>query len=101
MPNNENYAKNPYLKLTALLKKCGWLRIREFWEKESCRLLVDEVGIFLFRWQTDRWVRSHGLAYVSMRNLAATRRMVFADQSSLCLESGSFSPAPAPPRKRR
>jgi hypothetical protein len=101
MPSNENYTRNPYSQLTGLLNKCGWLRVKGFWEKEGCRLLFDEVGIFLFRWQADHWVRTQGLAYVSMRNLAATRRMVFTDQSSLCLESGSFSAPPPPKRKRR
>lgn len=101
MPNNENYAKNPQKKLTALLIECGWLKERGFWEKGDFRLLVDEVGIFLFRWQAGRWVRTHGLAHVSMRNLDTTRKMVFSDRSSLCLESGLFTTAPAPPRKIR
>ena len=101
MPNNENYAKNPQKKLIALLNECGWLQVGGFWEKGSSRLLVDEIGIFLFRWRAKRWARTHGLAHTSMRNLDTTKKMVFSDKSSLSLESGLFSAAPAPHRKSR
>lgn len=101
MPNSENYTKNPQKKLAAVISECGWLEGNGFWEKGNFRLLIDEVGIFLFRWQAGRWVRIRGLAHVSMRNLDSTRKMVFPDRSSLCLEKGLFSAAPASQRKGR
>ena len=101
MPNNENYAKNPQKKLTALLNECGWLQERGFWEKGSSRLLVDEVGIFLFRCRAGSWKRIHGLAHASMRNVATTRQIAFFNKSSLSLESGMFSAAPVSHRKNR
>jgi hypothetical protein len=101
MPNNENYKKNPLIKLTFLLIECGWLQKKGFWEKENFRLLIDEIGIFLFRYQAEGWVRTRGLAFASMRQLETTRKLVFSDRSSLCLESGLFSAAPVPHRKIR
>jgi hypothetical protein len=83
------------------LHECGWQREKGFWEKGSFRLLVDEVGIFLFRCRAGTWERIQGLDHTSMRNLAATRQIVFFDQSSLSLESGLFSAAPVPHRKSR
>ena len=101
MPNSENYEKYPGSKLIALLVKCDWLRGQGFWEKGNVRLLVDQVGIFLFRWLGSKWVRTHGLAYASMWRAPRTLEMVFLDGSKLNLEYGLFTPAPSRKRKRR
>lgn len=102
MPNSENYERDPRKKLIALLNSFGWEgQGWDTWEKGDARLLVDEVGVFLFRWLGSRWVRTHGLAHVSMRKVAYTREMVFIDGAKLSLEYGLFTPAPVRKRQRR
>ena len=92
MPNNENYEKCPSSKLTALLSEFGWEEVeKNVWEKDV-RLLVDTVGIFLFRWLKSEWVRTHGLAHASLCRIARTREIIFADGAKLNLE-GQFAPA--------
>jgi hypothetical protein len=101
MPNNENYERDPKAKLTALLNEYGWQRIGGgVWQKGVTRLLVDEVGVFLFQWLESRWLRTHGLAHASMIRIARTRELSFSDGSKLNFESGLFTPAPKSRRRR-
>jgi len=90
---SENYEKNPREKLAALLNSYGWEgQGWDTWEKGDVRLLVDEVGVFLFRWLGSRWVRTHGLAHASMK--LSTRQMLFMDGAKLSQEDVMFTPAP-------
>ncbi len=44
----------------------GWtpLEVRdELWQKDTNKLLLDEVGLFLFQLQDRAWVRTHGLCW--------------------------------------
>jgi len=98
MPS-ENYEKNPREKLVVLLNSFGWEgQGWSTWEKGDIRLLVDEVGVFLFRWIGSRWVRTHGLAHASLK--LSTRQMLFMDGAKLSLEYGLFTPAPEGKEKR-
>ncbi|MDI6752812.1 MAG: hypothetical protein QME78_00270 [Thermodesulfobacteriota bacterium] len=102
MPNSENYERDPRKKLVALLNSCGWeAHGWSTWKKGDVCLLVDEVGVFLFRWLGSKWIRTHGLAHASMLRVAHTLEMVFLDGSKLNLEYGLFTPAPVRKRQRR
>jgi hypothetical protein len=85
--NNENYAKNPEQKVSYLLNKFGWRRIsRGLWEKNTLRLLVDGVGIFLFQWINTKWVRTHGASH----NLLKGAEFRLPDGGALNLAEGEF-----------
>ncbi len=95
MTNNENYEKDSRQKFVALLDDCGWQkRGAGFWEKGNLCLLVDEVGIFLFRWLRKRWVRTHGRAHASMWRAIHTKMIIFSDGAKLNIEHATFTPAP-------
>jgi hypothetical protein len=88
--NNENYEKDPRQKLSALLNKCGWREVTQgLWEKHDLRVLVDDMGLFLFRWLRSRWVRTHGLVHPTRE----TKTLVFTDGARLNLETGEFTGA--------
>ena len=91
--NSENYERDPQGKLAGLLADLGWrLQHGRWWKKDSC-LLSDQAGVFLFQW-TDRWTRTHGLAYqFANQNLFTTHAMTLSD-GKLCLESGVFTAFP-------
>lgn len=100
--NNENYEKDPRWKLSALLIDCGWQKVEGgVWEKGNVRLLVDGVGVFLFRWLRSRWVRTHGLSHTSMWRIVHTREMAFSDGAKLNLEYGVFTPGTTQKRTQR
>ncbi len=93
MANNENYEKDSRQKLIDLLNKFGWQgRGRGIWEKVDVRLLVDDVGVFLYRWLGHRWVRTHGRAHASKWRVISHRAIVFSDFAKLDLEDGVFFP---------
>jgi hypothetical protein len=93
MANNENYEKDSRQKLIDLLIKCGWRRRgRETWEKDRIRLLVDDVGVYLFQWVGHWWKRTHGRAHASMWKVISTQEMIFGDGARLHLTHGVFTP---------
>lgn len=64
MANNENYSRDPAKELEKVLRTCGWKRVeRGLWRKEACRLYVDEIGIFLYRFRNGQWVRTNGRSH--------------------------------------
>lgn len=64
MPNNESYNKSPVEEFAKRLRAAGWKPIPQgLWEKGRHRLYVDEIGIFLYRLLSGKWVRSHGLSH--------------------------------------
>lgn len=84
---NENYVKDPVRKLNQILRACHWKRIRpRLWEKGTCRIFVDAVGIFLYRLQAVRWVRTQGLSFSDFQpKYLAERYIRFIDESRLNL----------------
>jgi hypothetical protein len=75
--------------LEELLQACLWERMGPgLWEKGRSRLLVDEIGAFLYRLQPQRgWVRDAGLAHMHMRHLR-DRLMYFPNGRKLDLLTG-------------
>jgi hypothetical protein len=62
--NNENYQKSPDKGLEKVLQVCEWERMGPgLWEKGRSRLMVDNVGLFLYRLLAGAWVRSAGLSH--------------------------------------
>jgi hypothetical protein len=81
------FIKDPGGKLEKVLERLDWERVEPgLWEKDRSRLLVDNIGIFLYRLKSGAWVRTYGLAHdlISPR----THEIVFLDGSRLDLETG-------------
>jgi hypothetical protein len=89
--------ERPGAKLERMLAACGWRRVvrcgqsleGDLWEKWQSRLLVDWVGVFLYRRQNGVWYRTHGLGHGRIR--PANRYIVFMDNSILNLVSGEWN----------
>ena len=73
-----NYVKDPRRQLEKVLEKLGWERVTDrlyldtcrwlreesgLWENDRSRLFVDEIGVFLYRLDGGRWVRTAGLSH--------------------------------------
>jgi hypothetical protein len=74
MANNENYETVPGEALEKVLESCRWCRVRggerRLWEMGRSRILVDEIGIFLYRdFGGQVWVRTAGLSHNRIRHL--------------------------------
>lgn len=75
----ENYSKDPAKELEGVLRSCYWRRAgKGLWEKEACRLYIDEIGCFLYRLLNNRWVRTHGRSHNLITHLPE-RRIRFDD----------------------
>ena len=92
MPGIENYQRHPGKKLERVLAACGWEQVGDgLWWKESSRLYVDMVGVFLYRIQIGfgvTWRRTHGLSHNLIPHKA--RRITFKDLSVLDLVTGDL-----------
>lgn len=86
--SNENYSRDPKDALEKVLEKCQWERIGpDLWEKSRSRLLIDHIGIFLFRAIGKVWVRTYGLSHTHINHLA--ERVIWFDKVvSINLETG-------------
>ena len=74
MGNNENYETVPGDLLEKVLEACHWRRVKggeiRVWEMGRSRILVDEIGIFLYRnFGGQVWVRTAGLSHNRIRHL--------------------------------
>ena len=71
MANNESYEAEPGEYLEKILEGCAWCRVESrTWEMGRSRILVDEIGIFLYRDFGGRvWVRTAGLSHNRIRHL--------------------------------
>jgi hypothetical protein len=58
------------------------------WEKGQSRLLVDEIGIFLYQFKNGTWVRTHGLSHDLI--FPRKREIIFTDGSKLDLLTGEW-----------
>jgi hypothetical protein len=87
---NENYMKNPSGKLIQVLSACHWEPVGfRMWEKGTCRLFVDELGIFLYQLQNSKWVRTHGLTFTDFQpRYFIDYCICFKDQFRLNLAEG-------------
>ena len=70
---NENYERDQGEMLEKVLENCGWRRIRggepRLWGKGRSRILVDHIGIFLYRYLGVNWVRIAGLSHNRINRL--------------------------------
>lgn len=90
MPSNERYQKDFVEDLEDILHACLWEQIGpHFWEKGHSRLLVDSLGIFLYRCLDGQWVRTHGVVHNQMTMLKE-RAIWFVDGLKLDLISGEW-----------
>jgi hypothetical protein len=87
---NENYMKNPSKKLIEVLRACHWEAIKQgLWAKGQHRMLVDGMGIFLYRFRKGQWVRVQGLSFCDFKPQFLTEQYIqFTDNSKLNLAGG-------------
>jgi hypothetical protein len=93
--------KNPGRKLEKFLEVHQWERVTDrfyletsrwqrfesgLWEKGRSRLLVDNIGVFLYRLKNGAWVRTQGLSH----DLVSQEEIVFQDGSTLDLLTGEL-----------
>ncbi len=98
--SGENYQKDPGSRLEKVLHACHWERVPDrfyfdisrwdsgLWEKGQSRLLVDLVGIFLYQFKDNRWVRTRGLAHY--RIFPRKHEIIFIGGSRLDLKTGEW-----------
>lgn len=87
---NENYERDQGVALEKVLETCGWRRVRNgeprLWEMGRSRILVDHIGIFLYRNLGGNWARVAGLSHNRTNHL---RECVMAfDDFTLDLYTG-------------
>ena len=79
---NENYERDQGLALEKVLQACDWQLVRNgeprLWEMGRSRILVDHIGIFLYRNLGGNWVRTAGLSHNYINHLRA-HILVFND----------------------
>lgn len=73
MSNNESYELHPGDALEKAIEACHWRRVRggepRLWELCQSRILVDHIGIFIYRKIGGSWVRIAGLSHNHIRHL--------------------------------
>ena len=89
--NNENYEENPGEVLEKWLAVCHWARVMggepRCWQLGRSRILVDEIGIFLYRdFGGQVWVRTAGLSHNRIRHLK--KRLIQFDGFTIDLLTG-------------
>ena len=78
MAGNEDHRKNPSRDLIEILVDCQWRHVGlGLWEKGRSRLLVDNIGVFLYRCQDGFWLRMHGLSHPRIVDLP--KRVIWFD----------------------
>ena len=90
MPNNEVYQKDPARDLEEVLRDCFWNKVAPgLWEKSRSRLLVDHIGIFLYRLLAGWWVRTAGLSHNRIKVLHLRERVIRFDDFEIDLITGN------------
>jgi hypothetical protein len=85
---NQDHRKNPSRDLEEILVECGWQYVGlGLWEKGRSRLLVDNIGAFLYHFQDGFWHRIHGISH-SRINVLPKRVIWFDVNCSLDLITG-------------
>jgi hypothetical protein len=92
VPGVENYQRDPGDRLARLLDVWEWGPVGPgLWEKGQSRLLVDSVGVFLYRQIWGVWTRTHGLSHNLIN--PRTHKITFKDLSTLDLLTGEWKEA--------